>query len=54
MNPAKFHLLEPDYKTPKFKISKTYSIKIKEKLKFLYGEKKSKKSYKEIRRLLKV
>ena len=54
MNPAKFHFLEPDYTKPRFKIPKSYSVKIKEKLKILYGEKKSKKSYKEIRRLLKV
>jgi sucrose phosphorylase len=54
MNPTKFHLLEPDYTKPVFKISKSYSVKIKKKLRILYGEKKSKKSYKEIRRLLKV
>ena len=54
MNPSKFHLLEPDYTKPIFKISKSHSVKIKDKLKILYGKKKSKKSYKEIRRLLKV
>lgn len=54
MNPSKFHLLEPDYAKPRFKIPRTYSARIKEKLKTLYGNKKAKKSYKEIRRLLKV
>jgi glucosylglycerate phosphorylase len=54
MNPAKFHLLEPDYSNPILEISKSDSNKLKEKLEILYGEKQSKKSYKEIERLLKV
>ena len=32
MNPSKFHLLEPDYTKPIFKISKSHSAKIKDKL----------------------
>ena len=54
MNPSKFHLLEPDYSKPRFKIPNFYANRIYEKLKILYGEKKAKNSYKEIRRLLKV
>jgi len=54
MNPAKSHFLEPDYSKPVLKISKTKSIILKEKLKYLYGKKQSEKSYKEIERLLKV
>ena len=54
MNPAKFHLLEPDYSKPRFKIPKSHSVRIKEKLKILYGEKNTEKSYEEIKRLLKV
>ena len=54
MNPAKFHLLEPDYSKTRLKISNSDSNKIKEKLIILYGEKQAKSSYKEIVRLLKV
>ena len=54
MNPSKFHLLEPDYSKPILKISKTASKNLKDKLKILYGENQAEKSYKEIKRLLKV
>ena len=54
MNPAKFHLLEPDYSKPILNISKSDKKKLKDKLNILYGEKQSKESFQEIERLLKV
>ena len=54
MNPAQFHLLEPDYSKPILKIKKAHVEKLKNKLFILYGKRKSEKCYLEVERLLKV
>jgi len=49
-----FHYLEPDYSLPSLKIDKKLEEKIRDKLKFLYGEESLDKLYGELYRLLKV
>ncbi|MCK4558587.1 MAG: alpha-glucosidase C-terminal domain-containing protein [Calditrichia bacterium] len=50
----KFHYLEPDYSRPVLELDKKLEERIRDKLKFLYGDESADKLYDELFRLLKV
>ena len=54
LSTKEFHLLEPDYTKPLLVIDDSLQESIKEKLRFLYGEKKVSGLFEELYRLLKV
>ena len=49
-----FHLLEPDYTKPLLEIDKDLQERMKNKLRFLYGEDYKPELFEELSRLLKV
>jgi glucosylglycerate phosphorylase len=51
---SKFHLIEPDFSRPPFRLPEKQKKRILEKLVFLYGEENAKSCFNEISRIMKV